>query len=120
MAGLALLDLDTGRVVSEDLHVAVSFGKRLVGLMGREALGCGEGLLLERCPSIHTFFMRFPIDLAYLDGSFRGVAEHAGVQPWRVVRPAPFGLHALEMAEGAFEARGLETGHRLLVVTAQR
>ena len=118
MAGLALVDVDTGKTLAQDLRVAATFGKRLIGLMGRKALGPGEGLLLERCPSIHTFFMKFPIDLAYLDENFRVVAVHSGVRPWRVVLGAPSGLHALEMAEGSFAAAGLEAGHRLRFGTA--
>src|SRR5437762_12292159 len=74
-----------GTVVCERCSLADSPVARMRGLLGRDGLGEGEGLLLRPASSVHTFFMRFPIDVVFLDrhGVVKRVAEH--VRPWRTV-----------------------------------
>ena len=83
-----LLD-DAGRVLLERLETAARLWPRFVGLMGRASLPAGHGLYFPRCRSVHTFFMRFPIDLLFVDAEMRVVSLRADVRPWRtVVGPA--------------------------------
>jgi hypothetical protein len=87
------------------------------GLLGRRGLESGEGLLLKPAPSVHTFFMRFPIDAVFLDreGSVLKVRSH--LRPWRVA--AARGAHAtLELAAGEAQRRGIGRGDRLEPVGA--
>src|SRR5918912_3955311 len=63
---VARIESDDG-VVCERCVVADSFRLRLRGLMGRKSLGADEGVLLIGSPSIHTSFMKFPIDALFLD-----------------------------------------------------
>lgn len=63
---------------------ARSFYQRLRGLMGKPSLPLGEGLLLFGDNSIHTFFMRFPIDVLYLDGELRVVRLQESMPPWKI------------------------------------
>jgi uncharacterized protein len=56
---------------------------RLLGLMGRAQIPSGRGLLFTHCSSVHTCFMRFPIDVVYLDDAGR-VQKVSYVWPWRV------------------------------------
>jgi uncharacterized membrane protein (UPF0127 family) len=67
-----------------EFEVADTYFKRLKGLMGRKSLPPGNALLMYPCGSIHTFFIRFPIDVAYLDKS--GVVLHTirSMKPFRV------------------------------------
>jgi hypothetical protein len=81
---MRMLDGESGRCLLARVQIAESFTERLMGLMSRRGLEAGTGMLLPRCSSIHMFFMRFAIDLVYLDAS-RGVKRVvAGVKPWRV------------------------------------
>ena len=57
---------------------------RLRGLMGRRGLAPGEGLLLKPTPSIHTWFMRFPIDAVFLDADLRVLDVKPHLRPWRL------------------------------------
>ena len=57
---------------------------RMRGLLGRRGLPAGEGLLLRPAPSIHTAFMRFPIDALFLDRELRVLDIRASLPPWRV------------------------------------
>lgn len=86
---------------------------RLRGLLGTSQLGEGEGLWLEPCASIHTFFMRYAIDLAFLDGNDR-VIYTATIPPWRI-SPWIRGAHSvLEMAAGALQKSRTRPGDQLI------
>ena len=64
-------------------RVARSFCERARGLVGTKDLPAGEGLLIEKCNAIHTFFMSFAIDAAFLDSEDRVVKVVRGIRPWR-------------------------------------
>ena len=65
------------------IKVARTFPERLKGLIGTKSLAPDEGLLIERCTCIHTFFMRYPIDATFLDRENRVVKVVRGIRPWR-------------------------------------
>ena len=72
--------MEIGGVTAE---VARSFLARLKGLIGRRGLPPGQGLLILRCNAIHTFFMRFAIDVTFYDRENRVVKTVRDVRPWR-------------------------------------
>ena len=67
-----------------DAEVAGSFWARACGLIGRKSLEPGTGMLIPSCNAIHTFFMRFPIDAAFLDREDRIVKVVRNIRPWRL------------------------------------
>jgi uncharacterized membrane protein (UPF0127 family) len=94
---------DTGKVVVPKLILADRFWPRFVGLQFRAGLPPGSGLLLVPCSSVHTCFLRFPIDLVCLDCRGRVVEVRKHLRPWRAA-VAPAGTHAiLETAAGEME-----------------
>ncbi len=99
-----------GTVLAERACVARSFGRRLVGLMGRRKLDTGEALLIPRCSSIHTWFMRFPIDLIYLDESGHVVRIHARVEPFHLSWGGSRARDVLEIRAGAAAAGDTRPG----------
>jgi len=93
--------------------VADGFVSRFLGLMGRRAPAEHEGLLLVPGGSIHTFFMRFPLDVVYLGPDGTALRVAGGVRPWRLSR-APRGTRfVLELAAGRAASAGLEDGSML-------
>jgi len=90
----------TGTVLAARAGRAATFGARLFGLMGRRSLPDGEALLIERCAAIHTWFMRFPIDVAFLDREHRVLRAASAVAPWRV-RSCRGADATLELPSGA-------------------
>jgi uncharacterized membrane protein (UPF0127 family) len=66
------------------MEVADTSAKRNVGLLGREQLSSGEGLWIRPCQAVHTFWMRFPIDLVYLDRKNRIRKLSDEVPAWRM------------------------------------
>ncbi len=73
--------VEIGGVTAE---VARSFWARLKGLIGRQSLPPGRGLLILKCNAIHTFFMRFPIDATFYDREDRVVKTVRNIRPWRL------------------------------------
>lgn len=69
-------------VLGVEAEVAESAFERMRGLIGRDRLERGRGMLITKCNCIHTFFMRFPIDATFLDGQGRIVKTVKGVRPW--------------------------------------
>jgi uncharacterized protein len=63
---------------------ATSFLARGRGLMMRQEFPDGSGMVIDPCSSIHMFFMRFPIDVLYLDRDDKVVRVQEGIKPWRV------------------------------------
>jgi uncharacterized membrane protein (UPF0127 family) len=108
-----VLTREDGRVVCEHLLVAARPLQRMRGLLGRRNLPPGEGILLRPAGSVHTFFMRFPIDVVFLDKENSVVGIDASLKPWRTAGRR--GAKAVvELAAGECERRGLQPGDRLV------
>jgi uncharacterized membrane protein (UPF0127 family) len=108
MADVRRLTLE-GRVVCERCTVARTPLTRLKGLLGRRELPSGEGLLIEPTSGVHTAFMRFPIDVVFLDRDLRVLAVRPEVRPWRAA--AQRGARAaLELPAGEAARLGLAAG----------
>jgi len=86
---------------------------RFLGLMGRAQPPAATGLLFTRCSSVHTCFMRFPIDVVYLDDAWR-VIKIAYVWPWRFTA-ARGARSVLELPLGASAGLGIAVGTRIEV-----
>lgn len=78
--------LDTQSILGRVVPVASGVPSRALGLSLLHRERAGEGLLIPRCRTVHTFWMRFPLDLLFLDSAGAIVALHRGVGPRRIVR----------------------------------
>ena len=78
------INLTRNSELADRLEIAGSGGDRRKGLLGRESLRVGDGLWIVPCEAVHTFFMRFAIDLVYLDRKHRVVKTKENVRPWRL------------------------------------
>jgi len=94
-------------------RVAKSFASRFRGLMGVAQLAPGTGLLLPRTSSVHTHFMRFPIDVVFLDSELGIVSIAVALRPWRMAR-ATGAKSVLELAAGECDRLELAQGDVLL------
>jgi len=101
-----------GQVVAERCEIADRFLTRGRGLLGRRRLFPGQAMLIRPTWSVHTWFMRFPIDVVFLDRDLTVLAIRERVRPWRAA--ARFRAHsALELAAGECERLELAVGERL-------
>ena len=88
--------------------------QRMHGLLGRDGLQPGEGMLIKPASSVHTMFMRFPIDVVFLDRAHRIVGIAHTLRPWRAAG-ARRAKAALELPAGTAAAHGLEVGDVLTI-----
>jgi uncharacterized membrane protein (UPF0127 family) len=114
VARVVRIEREDGRVVCERCEVADRPLARMRGLLGRDRLADAEGILLRPASSVHTAFMRFPIDVVFVDRSLVVLRVVPALSPWRAA--AKRGAKAtLELAAGAAAARGVEVGTRLVL-----
>jgi uncharacterized protein len=101
-----------GQVVCERCEIADGPFTRMRGLLGRKSLNRGHGLLIRPTWSIHTWFMRFAIDVVFLDRELRILKIKRQIRPWRMA--ARWRAHsALELPAGECARLRLQVGDRL-------
>ncbi len=111
----AVRNLSRDLVLVSQCEMATSLLARARGLLGHEPLKAGQGMLISPCQSIHTFFMSFPIDAAFLDRDLRIVHIMASMPPGRL-SPHLFKAHSvLELPAGALAASGTMVGDELTI-----
>ena len=102
-----------GRVLLPECKVATGFFVRFLGLMGRKSIPQHEALLFPKCNSIHTFFMRFPIDVVLVDKNGAVVEVVPAMAPWRLMMPRLRAKHVIEMAAHRSHELGIVPGTQL-------
>lgn len=105
---------ESGDVLCRHCEIADSPLTRAKGLLGRSSLAEDQGMLLATS-AIHTYFMRFPLDLVFLDQNFVVVRTVQSVKPWRVAidRRA---RSVVELAAGVVESAGVTEGEQVSLV----
>lgn len=107
-------------VIARDVRKADSFATRALGLIGRSGLPDGETLLIQgtklaACNSVHTCFMRFPIDVVFVDDTLTVRSIVRNLKPWRVTWPAFGATSAFEFSAGALAQAPIAVGDVLHV-----
>jgi hypothetical protein len=108
-----ITNVTRGTTVAERARVASSMRDRMVGLLATAEVAPGEGLLIERTSSIHMFFMRYAIDVVFVDGKGRVTKAVSRLRPWRVVWWARGARDCLELRAGALDGTGTLRGDQL-------
>jgi hypothetical protein len=107
----------SGAVLADRLEVARSPLQRLRGLLGRDGLPKGGGMLFERCASIHTCFMRFSLDVIYMSGDLVVRKVVRRLRPWRI-SACPGAWCVVELAAGALDGVAVCAGDPLRIEEA--
>ena len=111
--GLIARNVNTGAIVADRVSVASTHAERAVGLLSRAGLEPGEGLWIVPCRGVHTWGMRFTIDVVALDEHGIVVDQVSGLKPWRMRLPRRGTAGVLELPSGALSASGTAVGHRI-------
>jgi len=114
---LRAVNVNRGTVLATRLELAHTGGSRRKGLLGRDRLEPGGGLWITPCESVHTFFMRFAIDLVYLDRKLRVRKVRPGVAPWRL-SACFFARSVLELPAGTISDSRTECGDTVEIKAA--
>jgi uncharacterized membrane protein (UPF0127 family) len=72
------------KILSNDILIADTLVTRLIGLMFRKQLNGADGLLINPCNSIHTFFMRYSLDIIFLSSDNKVIKIIRDLKPWRM------------------------------------
>ncbi len=101
-------------ILADAAELADTSEKRRTGLLKHASLGQGEGLWIVPCESVHSFFMKFAIDLVYMDKNKKVKKVRHSMVPWRV--SACLSAHSiLELPAGAVAATGTQAGDQLVI-----
>lgn len=102
-------------VVIPRLVLATGIVERTRGLLGRACMDPGEGMLLSPCNAVHTLFMRFTIDVVFLDSDLAIIRVCRGVRPFSMAFGGRRTRHAVEATSGWLPAEILAQGTRVVV-----
>ena len=100
-------------VVAEEATIANTPFKRMKGLLGRKELKEGQALVLDPCNSIHTFFMRFPIDILFLDKNNKIIKTISCLKPFRLTAIYFNAALAIELPSGKIQSLSIHKGDNL-------
>jgi uncharacterized membrane protein (UPF0127 family) len=112
----SIINLTKQRVLAEKAVLADTLFLRLKGLLGRQGLGVQEALVLSPCDSVHTFFMRFAIDVVFLDKQNKIIGIYPCLKPWRITRIFFGATTCLELPAGALSATQTQLGDDIKII----
>lgn len=110
---MKIINRTQGTVVGSRVRLADTWWGRFWGFLGHGVPSPGEGILLAPCNSIHTFFMRFSIDVIFLSADGEVLSLRSGLRPWRICRGVRGGRYVLEIPSGIIEATKTRVGDEL-------
>jgi len=112
-----LINQRTGDIVADYVELADTRAARRRGLLGRDGLSPSSAMVLSPCFAVHTAFMRFAIDVVFVDRDGRAVRIVSDLAPWRMAMA--FGARAaIECPAGELRARDVRVGDRLYLAPA--
>lgn len=110
----------TGHDIASRVESARTFSRRLIGLMGRSTILDEQGLYIPGCKSIHTFGMKFAIDVLFLDKEMKITKIVSRLKPYRMAF-APFSTRdTLELASGVLKPHDLNVGDKIALIKSKQ
>ena len=110
---MTLVNARTHETIASAVTLAVTRSERRRGLLGRGAFDRSEALVLSPCWAIHTMFMRFAIDVVFVDREGRAVRLVHSLAPWRMAA-APRAHATIELPAGSLRGRDVLVGDQFL------
>jgi len=109
-------DVETGLIMANRVTVASRRLERAIGLLGRTHLEAGEALWITPCHGVHTWFMRFSIDVIAMDADGVVVDAVSMLKPWRMRLPRPGAHSVLELPAGSLLNAPTKVGRRIEIL----
>ncbi|MDD5748350.1 MAG: DUF192 domain-containing protein [Actinomycetota bacterium] len=114
---LLVENISNGEIIARKTRIATKTKERMRGLIGRESLAGGEAMLFPGCSQIHTFFMRFPIDVIFVGKDGLILKSYRELAPWRVTTISTQSAFALEMPPGTLQSSRTNEGDSIRLRT---
>jgi uncharacterized protein len=118
MNSLRVTNTTRGALLGDRIRKADRWWPRFVGLLGTRTLDPGEGLLISPCRAVHTYGMRYTIDVAFLDSEHRVVARYGWLRRGRRSKVHREATYALELRAGELDRTGTQVGDQLEIEAA--
>lgn len=106
----------TKRILVGNLSVADSIFSRMKGLLGRSSLDSGNGLWLKPCNSVHTFCMKFTIDIVFLDRENRVIKVIHNLKPNRITPVCSGAVSVIELPAGSAADSSISPGDIIEII----
>ncbi len=116
---MRIINKTRNTIISYKCKVADSFWSRFIGLIGRKELPKGSALLIIPCNSIHMFFMKFPIDLIFIDKNSIVVQTVQNIRPWSISKIVKSAHCTIELPVGTVLASKTKIGDKLDLLSLQ-
>lgn len=113
MDSVGVLNTSKNVLIAQEAYIAATMESRLRGLLGRASLGSNEALILKPCNSIHTFFMRFPIDVLFLDKDMKVVKTIQNMGPNKLGPIIWKSRIAIELSSGKISQTSTQVGDKI-------
>jgi len=114
---MRIINKTKNTVIAEQAAMADTVLSRLKGLLGRDSINPGEALIITQCRSIHMFFMKFGIDVIFVDKRNRAVGTVKRIKPFLMSPYFWQAVSAIELPEGVIERTKTAVGDELEIQT---
>lgn len=114
-----ITNISKATLLARKATLANTVGKRIIGLLGRRGMENGEGLIIRPCSSIHTFFMRFPIDILFLDKDSKVVKSIRRMRPFRLSGWVVGAKEVVELPSGVISSTQIDVGDLINIQQSQ-
>jgi len=112
---MKLINPHDAQTIAENVEIAGSLVKRLVGLIGRHDFADGQAFIIPGCRQVHTFFMRFPIDVVFVDKNYKVLRTSESIKPYSTSCYCFKAVHAVELPAGTVASHKISLGSDLLL-----
>ena len=113
---MVIINQTRNAVLGKEVSVAHRIFPRIRGLLGRRNFRTGEAIILKPCNSIHTFFMRFPIDCLFVDKNYRVIKALSNIRSFRITRIYWLSNFAVELPAGTLEFTHTQENDMLTII----
>ena len=117
---MTLVNISTQGLIANKVVLADDPFSRMKGLLGRASFSDGEALIISGCHSIHMLFMRFAIDVVFVDRSWLVVGLVRGIRPFAFSPVFWKAFRAIELPSGSIARKGIEIGQKLFLEKSGR
>lgn len=115
MKSITITNTDNNKVVGNQIYLANTMLSRFIGLMSKKELKEEEGLLLTPCNSVHMMFMKFPLDIVFLNRKNQVIFMIENLKPWRISPVILRAQSVLELPIGTIAKAELKRDHTLKI-----
>ena len=113
---MKILNKEKGTILANNAEVAKTPFKRAVGLLDRKSLSIGEALIIQPCNSIHTFFMRFPIDVVFVDTENKVIRVISSLRSFCITSVYWKSKFVIELPSGTLQNTSTVVGDSLEII----